>query len=163
MAGRFTAVESPVALPGSCRCCGSATKRLYLDTGIQEEFYGAVYYCIDCFGDMAQTMGFITPVAGIELLETLRNLYAEREAVKSVVKELSEYVDSRFDFTRAAVYVSDSDIFDRIKDIEHQLSRRETELGEGEGAPTESFDDEGVDELRPVESEFKLNIGLTGI
>jgi hypothetical protein len=55
----FSRTEMPTALPGQCYCCGSGTKSYYLDLGVSIEFYGAVFFCNECFSAMAACMGFV--------------------------------------------------------------------------------------------------------
>ena len=57
---RYRVVEFPTALPGHCFGCRKH-KGPFIDTGIQEDFLGAIYWCHDCVAEMARNFGFITP------------------------------------------------------------------------------------------------------
>lgn len=48
--GRFKFLERPAALPGKCACCGAVDKPV-LDFGMDLDFYGAVYLCVECLGE----------------------------------------------------------------------------------------------------------------
>lgn len=61
-------VETLTALPASCKICGGADKEWYLDTGTQEEYYGAVVYCNECVAHIAEVCGFLPPQR-LKLLE----------------------------------------------------------------------------------------------
>lgn len=71
MASKYSLTYSPQALPGSCRCCGSAIKMPMIDMGYSEEFYGAVYYCMDCINEIVGILGYVSPEAYNEAVEAL--------------------------------------------------------------------------------------------
>jgi hypothetical protein len=58
---RFVTTTSPGALPGQCRTCGSAVKLPMVDLGYSEDYYGAVYLCIECVTEIANEFGYISP------------------------------------------------------------------------------------------------------
>lgn len=59
---RIRILSLPVAAPGICCLCGSATKPV-IDFGKNLDEFGAVYFCIeDCLREIADAMGYI-PVA----------------------------------------------------------------------------------------------------
>lgn len=155
MAGRFQFIETPVAAPGCCKCCGSATKKFYIDTGTQEEFYGAVYYCCECIGEMANLAGFVSPIANFETLELLEGLYNERQAYQAVVKDFIDVARRNLDLS-LIINTPDDSILESINSLKQKLSVGKSELGEGERTSTESSNDEGMDELRSVEPSFQL-------
>ncbi len=79
--------------PGSCRTCGSARKGIYLDTGHLEEFYGSVYYCWECFHEMATKMGYVKPDF-IEAQELeIQNLRDEIFSYKQLVEGYGRVFD----------------------------------------------------------------------
>ena len=46
----MTVVDVPQALPRQCiRCKNGGRDRVYIDTGVDEEFYGVIYICSKCF------------------------------------------------------------------------------------------------------------------
>lgn len=56
---RFQLLSSPIATPGKCACCGTATRPV-IDFGMTLEFYGAVYLCETCLTEAASTIGMRT-------------------------------------------------------------------------------------------------------
>lgn len=125
----------PSAIPYQCKLCGGSanTKEWFLDTGSYEEFFGAIYYCNECFGYMAQVAGF----------EKVR-LYD------------SNIGDTRLDPT---VSVAGSSVL--LDDPEQDYgkpSEGTVELDSGEGEVTESFYDEGMDELRSTDLASQLKL-----
>ncbi len=158
--GRFAIVEVPSALPGSCKCCGSASKKFYIDTGTQEEFYGAVYYCNDCMGEMAELAGYVTPIANLKIVEMLEELLAEREDTLTKVEEVINAVSNGLKFDNPSV--TNDHLLETVRSLKQKLSRGTSELGEGTGTPPESSNDEGMAELRSTVPELKLDFS-TGI
>lgn len=57
---RFQLLSSPIAVPGKCACCGTATRPV-VDFGMTLEFYGAVYFCETCLAEAARAIGFVSP------------------------------------------------------------------------------------------------------
>jgi hypothetical protein len=49
---RFTVISQPVALPGCCFLCRSATNGPFVDTKFSIKFEGAVIVCAACIRDM---------------------------------------------------------------------------------------------------------------
>lgn len=134
-------------VPGKCKRCGSVDMdRLYLDTGVQEEFYGAVLFCNLCFSEMAALFGFISSEKANELKTKVeeyyfvnRNLHEKMEGLKGAINGLVN-----------AGYRDDS--IDVIKlDLPHLNSLvtpespvREETVGDGERTTPKSFNVEDV-------------------
>lgn len=69
-----------------------------MDTGVSEEFYGAVYYCRECVGDMASFFGYISPSTYIEMQsqnwtfqQDLLQLQLVFQKLQVLVQELTNY------------------------------------------------------------------------
>lgn len=59
--GRVQILDRPLALPGKCIICGASDNddgREYIDVGFEIEYYGVVYFCTHCFGEIALASGF---------------------------------------------------------------------------------------------------------
>jgi hypothetical protein len=63
--GRFQILERPSALPGKCAVCGAVDKPV-IDFGFDLDYYGAVYFCVECIIEAASLLGMVKG----ELLET---------------------------------------------------------------------------------------------
>jgi hypothetical protein len=64
----------PLALPGKCLVCGASDNndgREYIDIGFELDFYGVIYFCTHCFGEVALGVGFTK----IKNVEDLNNEY----------------------------------------------------------------------------------------
>lgn len=62
-------LEIPVALPGSCYICGSASREYYIDLEVHVEFHGRMYLCNVCVGTINQLTGSATPEEVAQLVE----------------------------------------------------------------------------------------------
>lgn len=171
-------VGIPQALPSQCRFCGSATREKYLDTEISEEFYGAWYFCEECFAGAAHMMGYLP-------LRTTEKLVRDNEDAQMIITDLQIRLDAALraienlniaqsgytNVMRVEDYGPNVDSIADRYDPELDSSRSSSEsssetLPEGteqlvprEGTTSESSDDEGVDELRPTSSgpDFELS------
>ena len=79
---RFTITYAPAALPGSCRSCGGA-KTPMVDMQYQEDGHGAVYYCLECIGEVANILGYATS-------EQHNSLIADLQKEQLLSKKLAE-------------------------------------------------------------------------
>lgn len=79
---RFRAVGFPTALPGNCYTCRTH-EGPFIDTGIQEDMYGAIYLCLKCITEMAHEFGFTTPEESDLLKQKIKGL-------ESTVNEFSD-------------------------------------------------------------------------
>lgn len=88
-------VRFPELVPGSCRVCGSAQKGPYLDTGHLEEFYGSVYYCAECFHEMALMMGYVkVDDEKVSLLEDyIQNLADDNASLRETIEGYGKVFD----------------------------------------------------------------------
>lgn len=61
--GRFQVLnENQLIAPGKCAGCGGVTNRHFIDFGLELDFYGVVYLCLEtCFTEVANQIGFISP------------------------------------------------------------------------------------------------------
>lgn len=83
-------VERPLAAPYKCKSCGGVTKKWYIDTGTLEEFYGAVYYCNECFTHMANLAGFLSIEQSEVLQKGLEELTTKYNVLVEYYNELME-------------------------------------------------------------------------
>lgn len=93
-ASQVQIVDTPLAMPGSCRYCGGASKKCYLDTGLQFDFEGAVYICDECFGFMADLFGYITPDRANDLKENAKRLTHQVEELEIKNMALQQAINS---------------------------------------------------------------------
>lgn len=102
--------EKPDAQPGKCRLCGvgsDSDRTWWIDTGVMEEWYGAVYYCSVCFTQMADMVGFLSP-------EQATKLKVENDGLREQIRIHEDSLDRLLSFgidVRAAINsVQDLDV-----------------------------------------------------
>lgn len=74
---RVQILERPVALPGKCIICSSASNnegRKFIDFGYSIDWWGAVYFCTVCFKEVAEDLGWIEDTRYKQILEENREL-----------------------------------------------------------------------------------------
>lgn len=99
----FKLTDSPQALPGSCRFCGSSSRKFFIDTELYEDFHGRIYICVDeCLREMVQLTGFITPEQAAtnqaRLREALELLERRDKTIQGMEQIINGYQLSFDDF-----------------------------------------------------------------
>lgn len=137
--------DTPAALPNCCIFCPGSVRRRYIDTTLQQEFYGAVFICEECVTSMAQMFGMATQgqvevtlddmrTHEDEIFELRRKLAAAEEAVRGLTGML--FAD------RDPGSPGEFRLDDRSVDEESPGGT--DSLGTGAGTPPEPLHDEGV-------------------
>lgn len=92
--GRFSLIQTPQALPGTCGGCGKAKwEQGFIDTDLQFDFYGALIFCGECVLDMASKLGLISPEAAEYLQNRVNELEAEAATQRKALLLLEEALD----------------------------------------------------------------------
>lgn len=98
--GKFSIVDSPIALPGVCVVCGSAggiggDGRKFIDFGYSLDFYGQFYFCTHCFTEPLNALSWANPEQTESLLkqvnsqaETISRLEAENVVLRGTLDQL---------------------------------------------------------------------------
>jgi len=157
---------SPTALPGSCFFCGSGNREYYIDTNQTVEFHGAMYICNICVEGIARLVNYLPPDEYKELLATKEHL---EDTVYGLTKKLSTLEGVLRDLANAGYTVhndgsivrSGGAVLETLLEPEPAVPTGKRELGEGEGASSESNDDEDVGELHSDDSSDAT--GLFGV
>lgn len=93
---RFARVEIPPMSPAQCKICGTATRGPFVDLKYAEDYYGSVYYCFDCAGEIASIVGYVPPSKHDEIVTRnmqLEHDLAEAELALTKAKGLSGFLD----------------------------------------------------------------------
>lgn len=140
--------------------CGSATRQRYIDTGLQFEFYGAVFICDLCLGEMARLLGFLEPDNVQALKDRLEEALNDNYLLTRQVDGLRMAVDGLSlargaggtDTVGAALLAAQDDSVEPSDGVDG--------VDPGAVGPPESLHDEGVAELSDDEggNEFRLSI-----
>jgi hypothetical protein len=56
---RFQLLDKPAAAPGKCAVCGSVSKPV-IDFNFNLDWYGAVYFCVECMQSAARAIGLVS-------------------------------------------------------------------------------------------------------
>lgn len=168
--GRFQITATPDALPGHCFICRSSDREAYIDLGVSEEFYGAVYICVgkdSCMDEFAHMSGYLRPDKYEKLVKDNERLEKENtQLIKEVSiwkKAIDEFNSMGYDISVPDSLSSDSSD-SPVSDIEDEKpgdDSGEDSLGTGEGESSESSNDENLGELRSNDEpdEFSLHFG----
>lgn len=92
--GRVQVYPSPVAAPGQCGMCGKAEHpKGFVDIRMDFEFYGVLYFCYDCVGDIGRAVGFYAP----EDLSSLRARVERQDDELVILREAILGMESTVD------------------------------------------------------------------
>lgn len=108
--------------PFKCVSCGAdhtSVRKYFIDTGIDTEWEGVVYYCDSCFRNLSETVGFIDQ----DRLDELLGIQGE-----SVLK-LLELTKKLEVWNRIWMGLTDLSLDDFFKNLEktNELSRRNSD------------------------------------
>jgi len=56
---RFQLLDKPIAAPAKCAICGSVSKPV-IDLNFNLDWYGAVYFCVECMQAAARAIGLVS-------------------------------------------------------------------------------------------------------
>lgn len=144
--------------PGICKSCGSSTKESYLDTGTQENDYGAILYCDECVNHFATMFGYISVEKAEEIKslaekQFLQNvsLHEENRSLKGAIHDL---VTSGGFTTSPPIVELDLATLDSL--VAGTSQRGEEPVGSGESDDAESLNVERMDDLPTDREQFRL-------
>jgi hypothetical protein len=81
--------------PGTCALCGTGTcDEGYVDTAVFVDFFGNVYYCMNCIRQIIGVIRALTPEEAAILTAQVNETAAENAALKAEVESLREYKSS---------------------------------------------------------------------
>ena len=99
--GKFQVIKGylPVS-PSKCMGCG-AYHGTFIDFGLNDDWYGAVYFCYDCVRGMATEFGFVSGDEKVkfvtkieEYVEKIKELEKEKEKYKNALAALDSFMSS---------------------------------------------------------------------
>lgn len=94
---RFSLHENPNVAPGICAVCRNSggDGRVFVDFGLQLDWYGAVYFCSECIRELCEAIGFV-PKLSLDIAQEMS------KAVSAALQSLQKEYD---DFRRASAVV----------------------------------------------------------
>jgi hypothetical protein len=144
--GRFKLMDRPAALPGKCAVCGAVDKPV-IDIGLDLEFYGVVYFCVECMRSAAEVLGMVDGalLTRAELVQRHHN--HQLEAAKDITDEyVARFAAVSDEFANRLRSLRDStdEVHEELSD-----SDSEGELGDSTVADRENGRDSAKDNLAP--------------
>lgn len=102
--GKFQIIEGYLPIsPNKCMACGSF-HGTFIDFGLNDDWYGAVYFCSACVTDMASQLGYVSSnekdkfIAKIdEYVEKIKELEKEKDVYKNAVAALESFMRGNSD------------------------------------------------------------------
>jgi hypothetical protein len=142
---------APVA-PGVCILCGIADGRKFVDFGKQVEWYGAVYFCSECIGEVARALGWVPVAEYNELLAEFKKLDAgtnilvrEKEQIHNALATVFRTIGSGNmpvdEFVRAVEADDKKPAESRADDIDADKRESKTDESVVVEGPDDIFDD----------------------
>ena len=92
---KYIKVTNPQAAPNQCGGCGTTViENGFVDTNLNFDFYGALYFCESCVAEMARLYGFIKPTEEYaKMLNVKDDMKLIRNNYKVFIEELENLVD----------------------------------------------------------------------
>lgn len=91
---RIQVVDAPPAAPGKCAVCGT-TQGPMVDIGMNLEFYGVVYFCVDnCLVELANSFDYHSPRQWEMIMNQVEAQSGEISQLRDQNEQLRSAVDS---------------------------------------------------------------------
>lgn len=92
--GKFQIIEGYLPIsPNKCMACGSF-HGTFIDFGLNDDWYGAVYFCSDCVSDMATQLGYASPSQRRALISSNQIHLEKRHQLEEELKRYKDAVDA---------------------------------------------------------------------
>lgn len=93
--GRIKVLDRPFASPGKCAICGTVSRPV-IDFNFNLDWYGAVYFCVECMADVGRVIGLV-PLEEMRALvqENLNTVISYCHANNLVVISKEQYDNAR--------------------------------------------------------------------
>lgn len=156
-AARVQLIPAPIASPGHCVICGkSEHEKGFVDPRLDFEFYGSLYFCCDCVGEIASLFNFISPEKAVMLATRLQQLEEETAIQRESLLLLEQTVDNLANYNSIrSVAVNASNATSESSTSNAGAEEISVSAGgsviplTGRNSTTESDINEPVDEQRP--------------
>lgn len=150
---RIQIQEAPMAAPGHCALCGT-TQGPVVDFGMEMEFYGVIYFCIDnCLVQLANAFDYHSPrqwkmmMAQInEQRDEINALRDENERLNIAINSLTD-LSGRVPVNRTAELDLDEVLNDPIQESEPDPNQLSFDFTGGESSTPEQVAESGSTDL----------------
>lgn len=102
---RFQLLDKPIAAPGKCAVCGSVSKPV-IDFNFNLDWYGAVYFCVECMQSAARTLNLVPAAEYASLAQENADViikFCEENSFVIVTREQYEQYKSFIGFLATSV------------------------------------------------------------
>lgn len=95
-AARVTRIAKPLASPAQCVLCGKSQHPVGFASfdNLDFEFFGSLYFCGDCVGDIARPFGFLGRDELEAIIAKLQEQETELKTLRSAVVNLENLIDA---------------------------------------------------------------------
>lgn len=118
-------IGTPPMSPGQCVICGTPgnSETQFIDTGWDVDFYGVVYFCMDCIKEAAAVLSMVPVEKLTEAVDSLKATEFQLEALKDENESLRRVIsDLRSHGFSISDSVSDTDSSEPVVDERQEKS-----------------------------------------
>lgn len=150
---RIQVLPRPIVLPGKCAVCGhtgtnntgDGTPVLFIDIGLDIDYYGRVYFCTTCAIQVMDTIGFITPTAAEALRQQIQSQESELITLRTQNAQLRSALGSLLGQPDPSVLGDLSFLEQSSGSGREETPDGNSSLTNDEPSPSESASSEGSD------------------
>lgn len=150
--GRFKIIYgNPPVLPNKCAVCGSVNGS-FLDFGLDLDFYGTVYLCLEnCFVEAANSIDYYSPAQHKVALERVEQFRKENNRLQDIVEAYKNVVGSITDINTASAAIINLNPTPTVTDEEPEQEPETVVTIEPEPKRPEPGSIKPVNEQRPTD------------
>lgn len=120
----FVLVDFPTALPAQCKICGSGVKTPLIDMGYSEEFYGAIYYCMECAHEICRVIGAVDK----NIFDQLQRRFNDSEELLKILSDQLSSFETLNNALKGAGYEFKPYNVLSVNDIPYDISNSNVDL-----------------------------------
>jgi len=177
-AARVRKISKPIASPAQCLICGKDRHPVGFASfdNVDFEFYGSLYFCGDCVGDIARPFGFLSREEIDAVVKKLTAQEIELKILRKSVVNLENLVDAYTALRGAGDNISGvNSVRSESATLSAQTDSRELQGNFSEGTPNHSGvtsgdtetdqhgSSEGLNDLRATTGSDTLGLAEFGI
>lgn len=127
--------------PGLCLLCsrpGNAPEEVFANLGVELEYYGVAYLCLECCAEIADFILFKSPDAYESLLDSLETYRRRTIQLSEQLAEAKRLVDVRIDSAGDSVFGSDGSVSVPLFEVDSTADEIDRILNDNKPKPVES-------------------------
>lgn len=153
--------QVPQTAPGQCAICGSGQdKNGFIDTGLDFDFWGRVFFCFNCGLQLAAVFGFISPLDYADLEAELDFNKLELESANEEIKNLRGILDGVSGLNKLldASLVRNIPVVEVLKSAPESSTPSESEPVQSPNGPSKQDAGESGETSKPANKQRLLNL-----